>query len=143
LYKIKDIAPEELAKITKTPAAGLLVMVPSGEFLLTRRVSNAKYFGGYWSVPSGEVNSKDLESMEECARREFMEETTFQIPLDVKLYCFDRYFSEDRIFFLFVYKANKKMFIKIDEEHDSFGWFSKENSPTPITPQILDAITRI
>ena len=81
--------------------------------------------------------------MEECARREFMEETTFQIPLDVKLYCFDRYFSEDRIFFLFVYKANKKMFIKIDEEHDSFGWFSNENLPTPITSQILDAITRI
>ena len=40
-------------------------------------------------------------------------------------------------------KANKKMFIKIDEEHDSFGWFSNENLPTPITSQILDAITRI
>lgn len=143
VYNIQEITPEQLSNIKNTPASGLLVMTSAGEFLLMRRRSDAKYYPAHWSVPSGEVDSENLESMEMCARREFEEETTAKIPENEKLHCFDRYFAEDRIYFLFVYKTDKKMFIKINPEHDKFGWFKKEDLPTPLTPQLLDAIGRI
>lgn len=143
MYKINHITPEELSQITKPPAAGLLVMTTDGEFLLTKRTSKAHYLGGHWSVPSGESNVNELESLEDCARREFFEETTHQIPTDAKLHCVDRYYADKRIYFLFLYKTKKKFFVKIDWEHEAVGWFRKDNLPEPIAPQILDAISRI
>jgi 8-oxo-dGTP pyrophosphatase MutT (NUDIX family) len=140
---INHIAPEQLSKITKPGAAGVLTMTASGEFLLTKRNSKAHYLGGHWSVPSGEVDVNSLESMEECARREFYEETTHQIPSDSKLVCIDRYFADDRMYFLFVYKVKKRFFVKIDWEHEDVNWFTKDNLPEPISSQIYDAIHRI
>jgi 8-oxo-dGTP pyrophosphatase MutT (NUDIX family) len=140
---INHISPEELSKIMKPGAAGILTMTASGEFLLAKRTSKAHYLGGHWSVPSGEVDVNNLESMEDCARREFFEETTHQIPSDAKLTCIDRYFADDRMYFLFVYKVKKRFFVKIDWEHEDVNWFTKDNLPEPISPQIYDAIQRI
>ena len=142
MYKINHITPEELSSVTKPPASGLLVMTADGEFLLTKRTSKAHYLGGHWSVPSGESNVNELESLEDCARREFFEETTYQIPSESKLYCIDRYYADNRIYFLFLYKTKKKFFVKIDWEHEAVGWFKKDNLPEPMAPQILDAISR-
>ena len=140
---INHITPEQLGKIIKPGAAGVLVMTADGEFLLAKRNSKAHYLGGCWSVPSGEVDVNKLESMEDCARREFFEETTHQIPSDVKLTCIDRYFADDRMYFLFIYKVKKRFFVKIDWEHEDVNWFTKDNLPEPISPQIYDAIQRI
>lgn len=137
------ITPEELSNIKKPAAAGVLVMNDSGEFLLTQRTSKAHYLGGYWSVPSGESNVNELESLEECARREFKEETMHQIPDNARLICLDRYYADERIYFLFLYKVQKKFFVKIDWEHQDLGWFKKDNLPNPIAPQILDAISKL
>ncbi len=140
---INHISPEELSKIMKPGAAGVLTVNASGEFLLTKRTSKAHYLGGHWSVPSGEVDVNKLESMEDCARREFFEETTHQIPLDAKLTCIDRYFADDRMYFLFLYTVKKRFFVKIDWEHDDVNWFKKDSLPEPISSQIYDAINRI
>jgi 8-oxo-dGTP pyrophosphatase MutT (NUDIX family) len=140
---INNITPEQLGKIVKPGAAGILVMTANGEFLLAKRTSKAHYLGGYWSVPSGEVDVNKLESMEDCARREFFEETTHQISTDAKLTCIDRYFADDRMYFLFLYKVKKRFFVKIDWEHEDVNWFTKDNLPEPISPQIYDAIHRI
>jgi 8-oxo-dGTP pyrophosphatase MutT (NUDIX family) len=140
---INHISPEQLSKIIKPGAAGVLTMTASGEFLLTKRNSKAHYLGGHWSVPSGEVDVNSLESMEECARREFFEETTHQIPSDVKLICIDRYFADNRMYFLFLYKVKKRFFVKIDWEHEDVNWFTKDNLPEPISSQIYDAIQRV
>lgn len=140
---INYISPDQLSKIIKPGAAGILAMTASGEFLLTKRTSRAKYLGGHWSVPSGEVDVNNLESMEDCARREFFEETTHGIPLDAKLTCIDRYFADDRMYFLFLYKVKKRFFVKIDWEHEDVNWFTKDNLPQPISSQIYDAIQRI
>ena len=140
---INHISPEQLSKIIKPGAAGVLTMTASGEFLLTKRNSKAHYLGGHWSVPSGEVDVNSLESMEECARREFFEETTHQIPHNEKLICIDRYFTDNRMYFLFIYKVKKRFFVKIDWEHEDFNWFTKDNLPKPISSQIYDAIQRI
>jgi len=143
MANINYISPDELSKIVKPGAAGVLVMTASGEFLLTKRTSKAHYLGGHWSVPSGEVNVNVLESMEDCARREFFEETTHQIPSDAKLTCIDRYFADDRMYFLFLYTVKKRFFVKIDWEHEDVNWFRKDNLPQPISSQIFDAIHRI
>jgi len=143
MANINHISPEELSKIKKPGAAGILAMTAGGEFLLTKRNSKAHYLGGHWSVPSGEVEVNKFESMEDCARREFFEETTHGIPLDAKLTCIDRYFADDRMYFLFLYKVKRRFFVKIDFEHEDVNWFTIDNLPTPISSQIYDAIQRI
>lgn len=143
MQKINEITPEELSQIKKPAAAGVLVMTKDGQFLLTKRTSRAKYLGGHWSVPSGESNVNELESLEDCARREFFEETTHQIPNDAKLFCLDRYFADERMYYLFFYKVERKFFVKIDWEHEDVNWFTKDKLPSPMAPQILDAISRI
>jgi ADP-ribose pyrophosphatase YjhB (NUDIX family) len=60
MANINDITPEELSKIKKPGASGVLVVTTGGEFLLTKRTSKAHYLGGHWSVPSGEVNVNSL-----------------------------------------------------------------------------------
>lgn len=143
MANINHITPEQLSKIIKPGAAGILTMTASGEFLLTKRTIKAHYLGGHWSVPSGEVDVNRLESMEDCARREFFEETTHTISTDSKLVCIDRYFVDDRMYFLFLYKVKNRFFVKIDWEHEDFNWFTKDNLPQPISSQIYDAIQRI
>lgn len=143
MHKINEITPEELSLVKKPAAAGILVMTKDGQFLLTKRTSKAKYLGGYWSVPSGESNVNELESLEDCARREFLEETTHEIPKEAKLFCLDRYFADERMYYLFFYKVERKFFVKIDWEHEDVNWFTKDKLPEPMAPQILDAISRI
>jgi 8-oxo-dGTP pyrophosphatase MutT (NUDIX family) len=143
MQKINKITPEELSAIKKPAASGVLVMTHDGQFLLTKRNSKAHYLGGYWSVPSGESNVNELESLEDCARREFFEETTHEIPKSEKLLCLNRYYADNRLYFLFLYRTKKKFFVKIDWEHEDVNWFTKENLPSPIAPQILDAISKL
>ena len=143
MNKINYITPEELSEIKKPAASGVLVMTENKQFLLTKRTSKAHFLGGHWSVPSGESNVNELESLEDCARREFFEETTHVIPEKAKLICLDRYYADQRLYFLFLYQVKKKFFVKIDFEHDDVNWFTKDNLPSPIAPQILDAISKL
>jgi len=143
MNKINHITPEQLTQIHKPAASGVLTMTKDGHFLLTKRTKKAKYLGGYWSVPSGESNVNQLESLEDCAKREFKEETTHEIPKETNLICIDRYYADNRMYFLFFYKVPKRFFVKIDWEHEDVNWFTKDNLPEPIAPQILDAIQRI
>ena len=140
---MNNFTPDELSKLTKPAAAGILTMTNDGKFLLTKRTSKAHYLPGTWSVPSGEANVNKMESMETCARREFEEETTHRIPSEVRLFLIDKWFTDNRMYFLFLYKVPKKFFVKIDWEHEDVNWFTKDNLPQPISIQILDAIQRI
>lgn len=140
---MNNFTPDELSKLTKPAAAGILTMTNDGKFLLTKRTSKAHYLPGTWSVPSGEANVNQMESMETCARREFEEETTHRIPSEVRLFLIDKWFTDNRMYFLFLYKVPKKFFVKIDWEHEDVNWFTKDNLPQPISIQILDAIQRI
>lgn len=138
------LSPEELSTLKKPAAAGVLVYCePTGEFLLLKRTPKAKVYPATWSVPSGESNVNQLESMDDCARREFYEETLVPIPADANFWCIDRYVVDERMYFLFLFKVKKRFFIRIDGEHTEAGWFTRDNLPDPISPQILDAINRI
>lgn len=124
-------------------AAGILVVNDRGEFLLMKRTPKANVYPSHWSVPSGVSEANQLESMEACARREFTEETTHIISPNDQLLLIDRYFSDNRMFFLFIHKVKKRFFVKIDFEHTEVGWFTKDNLPEPITPEVLDGINRV
>lgn len=139
-----DITPEDLCKLHKPAAAGVLVLCEStGEFLLLKRTPKAKVYPATWSVPSGESHVNELESMDDCAKREFLEETSVAIPNDANFRCMDRYPVNDRMYFLFIWRVKKKFFIKMDWEHTEAGWFTQNTLPEPISPEILDAINRI
>lgn len=142
MVKLQDISSEDLSKIKKPAAAGLLVMSNTHEFLLLRRSSDAHFLGGHWSVPSGESNVNELESMESCARREFFEETQYTLPSETKLLLIDRYYADERMYYLFICKVKEKFRIQIDFEHDKYGWFGKDRLPNPMAPQISNAISR-
>jgi len=140
---INHITPDELSDVYKPAAAGILVATSDDQFLLMRRHKRAQYLAGHWSVPSGESNVNELESMEDCARREFKEETGVELPKTAKLHCIDRYYADGRMYFLFFHRTKQKFFVQIDWEHDAFNWFKRDNLPEPMAPQILDAISRI
>jgi 8-oxo-dGTP pyrophosphatase MutT (NUDIX family) len=140
---MNKITPEELSQIVKPAAAGVLTMTQDGKFLLAKRTSKAHYLPGHWSVPSGESNVNEYESMETCARREFYEETTHKIPNEANLFLIDRWLTDSRMYYLFLYTVSKRFFVKIDWEHEDVNWFGKDSLPSPISPQIFDAIQRI
>lgn len=138
------ITPNELSTLKNPAAAGILVYCePTGEFLLMKRTPKAKFYPDTWSVPSGESHVNELESMDACARREFLEETTVAIDPTQELWCIDRYCVDDRMYFLFLLKVKKKFFVRIDAEHTELGWFTRDSLPEPLSPQIMDAINRI
>lgn len=143
MKNLNKFTPEELSAIQKPAASGVLTLTKNGEFLLTKRTRRAQYLPSHWSVPSGESNVNELESLENCARREFFEETQHTIPENINLFCIDRYYADNRMYFLFLYKAPSRFFVKIDWEHEEFNWFTKDKLPSPMAPQILDAISRI
>lgn len=143
MSKINHITPEELSQIKKPAAAGVLVINSQGEFLLTQRTDKAHYLPGFWSVPSGESNVNELESLEACARREFKEETTYEIPQNARLICIDRYYADERLYFLFLHRTKSRFFVKIDWEHQNVGWFTRESLPYPLAPQIIDGISKV
>lgn len=140
---MNSFSGDEISKLSRPAASGILTMTTDGKFLLTKRTSKAHYLPGTWSVPSGESNVNEMESMETCARREFEEETTHRVPNEAKLLLIDKWFTDNRMYFLFLYKVPKKFFVKIDWEHEDVNWFTKDNLPQPISPQIFDAIQRI
>ncbi len=65
-------APTSALPASPQPAAGILFRSKDGHILLMRRGNGGDY-PGYWSVPGG--HQEEGETLEECARREFEEET--------------------------------------------------------------------
>jgi len=136
---------DQISSITNPAAAGVLVFCETTqEFLLMKRHPRAKAYASTWAIPAGEIQVETLESVDNCARREFEEETTIAIPDSVQLWCIDRYLTEDnRVFFLFIWKVQKKFFVRLNSEHTEVGWFTHDSLPTPITSQVADAIHRV
>ena len=122
-------------EIDKIKNACILLRNARG-YILCVQLNNGK-----WTIPGGKINKG--EKKWHAAVREFKEETCHDIPKDAKLYCIDRYYADERMYYLFFYRTKQKFFVKIDWEHEEVGWFKKENLPQPMAPQILDAISRM
>lgn len=141
---IQILTNEEMGNVKNPASAGILVVTPDKQFLLAKRSKTEKILPDVWSIPAGISRVNELESLEACAKRKFKEEVGYQISTETRLPLLDRYYFNEGIFFLFVFKVPQKLFLTIDnKQHSEIGWFTKESLPEPISLQVLDAISRI
>lgn len=140
---MNKLNPKIVHEITSPPACGLIVKSKDGFVLLTRRSDSMKTLPGSWSVPSGEVDVNSLESLDDCARREFTEETGYQFPPQQKIILLEKYLCYDRVYYLFFTKVDKRFRIQLDWEHEEYNWFHPSKLPTPMSDELLHAISKI
>ena len=114
--------------------AGILIHYKD-EVLLFKRSEKVRY-NGNWSVPGGHIEA--LESPEVAAKRETFEETMLMISGPIK----EIGIYDDR-FALFSKELDSKVEPVIDEEHDDWGWFKKDNLPSPTAPFVKEGINII
>jgi len=114
--------------------AGILIYYKDEVLLLKR--SNKVRYNGSWSVPGGHIEHN--ESSKDAAKRETFEETMIMVsgPIDMLGTYDDRYA-------LFGKELDSKVEPVIDEEHDDWGWFKKDNLPSPIAPFVEDGVGEI
>ena len=101
--------------------AGIVLMNRNNELLLVQNVLNLK-----WSFPKGCIESN--ESIEECAKREFHEETG-NILTDKESYIFS-FNCNDCKYFVYLTSRNKSEFnldIFDRKEIKSVQWFNKDS----------------
>lgn len=98
-----------------------VVVERDGKFLLLKRARNDT-FPGLWEFPSGKVEGR--ESLEECARRELLEETGMEAK--GMSYKGKRERTNADVITLVHYFYTKSFtgIPKISEEHSNSGWFS-------------------
>ena len=92
----------------------------------------------YWSVPAGYVEKEEF--IKECAIRETYEETKIKLNSDdVKfLSAFPAYGGG--VFYDYVCEIEEELEPIIDEEHSDWGYFSKDEIPTPITDEMRNDV---
>jgi len=120
-------------KKKKRPKVGLGVfVVKDGKILMGKR-KNA-HGEGTWSLPGGHLEMN--EEVEDCARRETLEEAGIHIK-NIKRTTFtnDVFDSEKKHYItLFVVAEHDSGSVKVMEPHkcEQWDWFSWENLPEPL-----------
>ena len=97
------------------------VLIKDAKILLLKR--SVEPFKGFWHVVGGHV--EDNETFKEALKREFKEETNFDVHIGKEL---DRRIEEtfDRIKFVVVLQVNSYSGrLKLNEESIEYGWFSQ------------------
>jgi 8-oxo-dGTP pyrophosphatase MutT (NUDIX family) len=100
-------------------AAGIM-FVCKGKVLLMRRVGDD--LAGFWGFPGGKL--EDGETLEECARRESLEESGFDYRGPLKLWT--RRVTPDVDFSAYIARVPEEFEAKLNEEHDSWAWVPRD-----------------
>ena len=138
------------------------VIVKCGdEVLLCRRNQNEV---GEWSIPSGKLDKKIInngtekiikfEDYVDCAKREFFEETNVNIDNENLSFVSiterrDRDGKQIKGFlYMYLLETDNRIFpdfinAKDGDEHDNFGYFSVDNLPLNISPQLENVVKLI
>lgn len=117
----------------KRPKVGVGVMiVKDGKILFGKR--KGSHGEGAWSLPGGHLEFG--ESLEECAKREVMEETGLLVD-GIKEVTFtnDIFTTEDKHYITLYVKAklvSGKLELKEPEKCERWGWFKWDNLPKPL-----------
>jgi len=110
--------------------AGIMFVTPDEEILLIRRGNGGDY-PGTWAVPGGHQNAD--ESLEDCARRECLEETglkyegKLEVLFDNGEFC--TYMARD------VNKGN----VQLNHESTGYDWCNIDHPPFPLHPGMVTA----
>lgn len=128
-------------------AARALIKNSSGRYLLLKRSKNDS-FGSQWDLPGGKLSS--LEVLNELLKREVFEETSLVIKIDQPaLYINSSVMNQGKYTgFTFINLVSSAHItsgkIKLSEEHETFGWFSKsEMFNLTLAPHIRLPLTEI
>tara|TARA_Y100000114_G_scaffold156894_1_gene185852 strand:- start:35 stop:415 length:381 start_codon:yes stop_codon:yes gene_type:complete len=110
------------------------------DVLLFKRSNKVRY-NGSWSAPGGHIEHN--ESAADAAKRETFEETMIMISGPIKMIGkFDDGKGKKR-YALFAKELDSKVEPVIDDEHSDWGWFNKDNLPSPLAPFIIHGIGEI
>ena len=125
----------------KNPAFSGVMIKCKNKVLLYKRRENIPdtALPDYWSVPCGYV--EEDEEIKQAAIRETLEET--QIELDIKSVKFLSAYPAHGgrgVFYDYVCEVDEEIAPIIDEEHSEWGYFSKDEIPTPITDEMRNDI---
>ena len=129
--------------------AGIIV-VSNNKVLLCKRNADGTY-PGEWSIPGGTL--EEGETPREGALREFFEETNYEIGSNLKfvgtLTRFNRDGTEARGM-MYCYQYEAEEFINPDlqnakdgDEHTECGYFSENEIPSPISPELYKLLTKV
>lgn len=115
------------------PKVGVGVIIrKNGKILIGKRKGN--HGGGYWAFPGGHLEMN--ETIEDCARREVLEETGLNISNLKKSIFTNDIFPESGKHYVTVYMVAdyKGGEVKIMEPQkcESWDWFNMDNLPNPL-----------
>ena len=99
----------------------------NGKLLLCKGQASGK-----WNVPKGHLQKS--ETPLQGATREFTEETQISLPIPPKLK--DKWKSKGGTFYLYSVKGRKKLIPYLNHEHTDWGYFSKNELPSPMDKDI-------
>jgi len=125
----------------KNPAFGGVMIKCKHKVLLCKRSDELPehLLPGYWSVPSGYVESG--EGIKEAAIRETYEETQIKLnQSDVKFLSAFNTFDNTGVFYDYICEIETEIEPVVDFEHSDWGYFSKDEIPTPITNELKNDV---
>lgn len=132
---------EDNRHINKNPAfSGVMIKCKNKVLLCKRRedIPNTA-LPDYWSVPCGYV--EDHEEIKEAAIRETFEETQIKLnPNKVKFLSAYPAHNDHGVFYDYICEIETEIEPVIDEEHSEWGYFSKDEIPTPITDEMKNDV---
>ena len=96
----------------------------------------------YWSVPCGYVEAK--EGIKEAAIRETFEETQIKLKKNkVKFLSAFSAYGDNGVFYDYVCEVDEEIQPILDEEHSEWGYFTKDEIPTPITEEMRNDVIKV
>lgn len=125
-----QVAPEVLMPVDKHagPAgrsAGIMLLTKDGEILMIRRGNGGDY-PNTWAVPGGHQDKG--ETLEECARREMLEETGIKYEGSLEV------LYDNGQFCTYIAKNVEKETVKLNHESSGYDWCALDNPPHPLHP---------
>lgn len=141
--EIRESLRANLTEQSQVPlAAGVLVLCTETNKILLLLRSSEGTGGNTWNLVSGGID--EGESVLKGLKREVTEEMS--INPDIIDYKFIH--KEDGLhntleFHYYEGFTNSEFIPKLDHENTDYGWFSKEELPSPLFPNIMDKINKI
>lgn len=127
---------------TKKVAAGVLIKCNKTDkiFLLLR--SSGGVGGNTWNLLAGGINNG--EEVLDGLKREVTEEISIN-PDKIDFKFVSKEFDEDRNLDFHYYEGyvTNEFKPKLDHENTDFGWFGKDELPSPLFPKLMDKIDEI
>ena len=111
------------------------------KFLLLKIRSRSGHDAGKWEIPGGKVKRKEF--FDEALRREFAEETGLEINIDSLYNVIQNNYTACKTnesvksIQLIMRVTSTSDDVTISEEHDDYGWFTKEEIKELIRNEML------